>query len=191
MDSVNSAWFVTRPRRRPITQYSWRIAHIEPTYILTYGVLMGFPVYWGCLSRMQPRMLASRRSPPHDPHNPVILTFSQSQYKYFSHQHEKWLKYLYCDWVKISMTSEKPSKDWEGFSDAAGRKIFRFSFRRHRICLGRFFLDWEGFSLAGTRVPQFLRNVARIPSRKGLSLGLSNCSRPRGFRLFLFYFYYS
>jgi len=42
--SVNSAWFVTRRGRRPITQYSWRIAHIEPTYILTYGVLMGFPV---------------------------------------------------------------------------------------------------------------------------------------------------
>ena len=53
------------------------------------------------------------------------------------------------------MTSEKPSKDWEGFSDAAGRKIFRFSFRRHRIFLGRFFLDWEGFSQPGTRVPNY------------------------------------
>ena len=127
-------------------------------------------INWGCLSRMQPRMLASRRSPPHEPHNPVILTFSQSQYKYFSHQHEKWLKYLYCDWVKNSMTSEKPSKDWEGFSDAAGRKIFRFSFRRHRICLGRFFLDWEGFSLAGTRVPQFFEALQEYLPEKSPAL---------------------
>jgi len=40
------------------------------------------------------------------------------------------------------MTSEKPSQSWEGFSDVAGRYIFRFAFRRHRI-------SWEAFSSIG------------------------------------------
>ena len=94
------------------------------------------------------------RSPQAWPFNPVILTFSQSQYKYFSHKlartsQDDWN--LYCDWVKSSMTS--------------------------RVVSCNPFLWWScrfaSFSLAGTRVPKPLRSVVVWPCRKGLGFGLN------------------
>ena len=41
---------------------------------------------------------------PCNPFRDVILFFTQSQYKYFSHFSGWWLKYLYWDWLKVSMT---------------------------------------------------------------------------------------
>ena len=96
MDSVNFAWFVTRQARRPITQYSWRIAHIEPTDILTYGVLMGFP-----LSIEGACQECSLACLPPDARRHMTRANLR-----------RWLKYLYCDWVKNSMTLDFDCDSW-------------------------------------------------------------------------------
>ena len=166
MDPVNSVWFVTRRgrcRRRPITQYSWRSTYIQPTYILTYGVLMGFQVSnegavknaasHACLPTLAAAWPAQTC---HTNFQSIsIQTFQSSGPTAGS----RWLKSLYCDWLtfknsKIPYGLIKKEIVW-----IISRLSLRFqsSDAFHKSDL------LEGFSQGGTRVPKSLWNVEIIP----------------------------